>query len=550
MHVPLPVGSTFKLGQSTRIYILNGPQELMPEEGLNKAQRKQLAQMEHARLMMEKDKRTAQAQMQAAIGGGGDEGASWGMRDEAIDPSFDLEDVDWRSYGQLNDRQRKLSEKVRSKEYSISNMRIEIERIQAKEKLEAGLTPGQASTIARNETSIAKMTEEISELEDLLNESVRQAMRDKAKERGEEVEEEGAKGRRKRPKGMNEEDLRYLQASDDEDEFFDRTKSRKVRSAADQGGGGNGGGGKQVVEVVSAASLYGEREALLDERKRIEVSIIAESAAQENKPASDHKVEASPSAVASSGSSQEKDALDEYLMNMKEDAHALKMKGLRRDLVEIEARLERVKRLLKIADPDGWMSSQSSKAVAAKSLAAKALQRSIKPEPAAITASKLETFVEEMEEDEEEEKPEPVPAIAPQPLVAPVVDSVKEKGCLVIRKPQNHPTAPTAEASKQIHPKPSNPEVAAAAKLLMAEISGKDTTRGASKPQQRQLPELGSNRKALVADMAADAKASEYIALMERREREIKEIEEEAAWVPPANQDGSGRSALNEKFNY
>lgn len=39
----------------------------------------------------------------------------------------------------------------RQKEYKIKNLQNEIDRIVAKEKLEAGLTPGQTSTLARNE---------------------------------------------------------------------------------------------------------------------------------------------------------------------------------------------------------------------------------------------------------------------------------------------------------------------------------------------------------------------------------------------------------------
>ena len=35
-----------KLGQSSRTFILGGPQDLMPEEGLSRQQRKALAAME------------------------------------------------------------------------------------------------------------------------------------------------------------------------------------------------------------------------------------------------------------------------------------------------------------------------------------------------------------------------------------------------------------------------------------------------------------------------------------------------------------------------
>lgn len=94
--------------------------------------------------------------------------------------------------------------------------------------------------------------------------------------------------------------------------------------------------------------------------------------------------------------------------------------------------------MLKIADPDGWMSVRSIKVVAAKSLAVKALQKSLKTEPAVVIASKVDVFVEEMEEDEEEEGAEVAPAaVEAPPAVDPGVG--KEHGCLMIRKPQNRP---------------------------------------------------------------------------------------------------------------
>lgn len=48
--VCLRVGDTFIFGQSSRMFVLTGPAELMPEEGLNKQQRKQLAMLEAAQV--------------------------------------------------------------------------------------------------------------------------------------------------------------------------------------------------------------------------------------------------------------------------------------------------------------------------------------------------------------------------------------------------------------------------------------------------------------------------------------------------------------------
>ena len=103
----------------------------------------------------------------------------------------------------------------------------------------------------------------------------------------------------------------------------------------------------------------------------------------------------------------------------------------------------------------------------------------------------------------------------------------------MIRKPQKGLAA--KEATKQEVARPSNPEAAEQAKQLMAEMSSQPAQpRGAS--NCKHPPALGANRKALVADMAADAKVNEYLELMERREREMKALdEEEEVWVPPSH---------------
>jgi hypothetical protein len=67
---------------------------------------------------------------------------------------------------------------------------------------------------------IEKLTDEIEDLEEQLNESVRQALRDKIKEKEKAGAKEG-KGS-KRMRGLDEEDKRYLEASDSEDELYDR----------------------------------------------------------------------------------------------------------------------------------------------------------------------------------------------------------------------------------------------------------------------------------------------------------------------------------------
>lgn len=50
------VGDTIKFGQSSRLFILCGPEDLKPAEGLTQSAKKQLAALEYAQRMKDKDR--------------------------------------------------------------------------------------------------------------------------------------------------------------------------------------------------------------------------------------------------------------------------------------------------------------------------------------------------------------------------------------------------------------------------------------------------------------------------------------------------------------
>ncbi|KAF5836383.1 SMAD/FHA domain-containing protein [Dunaliella salina] len=181
VHVPIRVGDTLKFGQSGRLYLLCGPDELLPEEGLTRSQKAQLAQLEYAQRMKERDLKQSAAAMEAALSSG----ASWGMQEDAVEePDEDAIHVDWRAMlaaNKLTEKQLKQAEKIRQKEYKIKNLQTEIDRIVAKEKLEAGLTPGQVSTLARNEQAMEALRDELEDLEEALVDSVKDAVTDRNK---------------------------------------------------------------------------------------------------------------------------------------------------------------------------------------------------------------------------------------------------------------------------------------------------------------------------------------------------------------------------------
>eukprot|EP00877_Chromochloris_zofingiensis_P009069 jgi/Chrzof1/4415/Cz14g12090.t1 len=275
VHVPVRVGDIIRFGQSSRMYVLSGPSDLMPEEGLSRLQRRQLALLEAAQRQKEKDTQIAKIQMEAAISTGG---CTWGMLEDAEEVAGSSMEVDWRKHtlkNKLTEKQEKLVDKIRKREYKINNLRTEMDRISAKEKSEGGLTAGQASTMVRNEKAIEALTEEIEELDEQVNDSIRDSLSDKQKSQT----SQQATTKRKRQADSDDE----YDGSDSEDEFYDRT----VAGGGAAGAAGSGKAakkaavaGKKGVQpaavVESAETLHGKREALLDDKKQLQEAIMAE----------------------------------------------------------------------------------------------------------------------------------------------------------------------------------------------------------------------------------------------------------------------------------
>ncbi|KAG1652378.1 hypothetical protein FOA52_007231, partial [Chlamydomonas sp. UWO 241] len=542
IFVPLPVGSTFKMGQSSRIYVFSGPSDLMPEEGLSRAQKKQLAQMEYSRKMAKKEQEVAKSQMAAVIAGE----VTWGMgaeQDMASMNPEDLSSIDWRVYrgsNELSEKQQKLAERVRSREYKVANLRKEVERIQAKEKAGDGLTPGQSSTMVRNEEAVDKLMQEMEDLEEQLNESVRQALRDKIKAKEVAAGKEGGGGgaggaaKRGRGRGLDEEDERYLEASDSEDEMYDRTR---VASKAGSKKPRKGEMSSAPAVIESAQGLYGKKEVL-----------------------------------------DEVDALDAFMGDMKSKMEVDHLDALRKELADVEAQLARCVRLLKIADPDGWLQPGSKAAVAAKANALQALnderqRRADAARARADAAAALAASTEFAEEFENEDDDAGAGAgggdggaaggaaagtsgdggsdaasaaaaasaggadgVAVGVGVAAPVTSVRPGGCLILKRPGGGSAGTTTTTSHKPRPSvPANADAAAAAVQLIAEFSA---SASAGRAGGHFAP--GSGGGGVAADMALLAAAAE------QRPVEL----DSAEWVPPTDQRGDGRTALNEKFGY
>ncbi|KAK9842408.1 hypothetical protein WJX84_012265 [Apatococcus fuscideae] len=335
-HTPIRVGDVLRFGQSSRLYLYGGPEELMPEEGLTKSQRKQTALIEAKESRKEREAQIAKAQMAQAISGG----VSWGMAGDAADDMDEDElppggPVDWRAYSQTNtltDKQQKLATKLRRLENRVMNLSRELERIRAKQTQYEEMSAGQASTMARNETEIDRSTEEMEDLEETLNESIAESIKSRQRQADRAAGKVVAKKRR-RAADEEDEDAR---GSSDEDEFYDRTvaggQKKQKRQLA-----------KKPPAADDAATIYGRKEALVLERQHLQAQLAREEAAAAaakgsqaatGPQASGAADTAKPADTSEAGGTAADDSLDAFMSSMDrqvevDKVHKLRVEGTR-----------------------------------------------------------------------------------------------------------------------------------------------------------------------------------------------------------------------------
>ncbi|TYI74555.1 hypothetical protein E1A91_D07G208000v1 [Gossypium mustelinum] len=306
-YVDLRVGDVIRFGHSTRLYIFQGPSELMPPE-------KDLKVIREAKIreeMLDREASLRRARAEASLS----DGISWGMGEDAIEEAEDdADEVTWQTYkGQLTEKQEKTRDKIIKRTEKIAHMKKEIDAIRAKDIAQGGLTQGQQTQIARNEQRITQVLEELESLEETLNESIRESI--------------GARGgtTRGKRKGGPEDDEEDI--SSDDDEFYDRTKKKPTVQKV---------GETQSIET--ADSLLDKRDAITEEIEEKKELLLTEK----NKMTSDTGLE-----------TEAGDALDAYMSGLSSQLVLDRTVQIEKELSALQSELDRIFYLLKIADPTG-----------------------------------------------------------------------------------------------------------------------------------------------------------------------------------------------------
>lgn len=304
-YVELHVGDVIRFGHSSRLYILQGPVDLMPPEADLKSIRAAKIQQE----MQDMEASLLRAKVEASLA----DGISWGMQEDAIEEAEDgVDEITWQTYkGQLTEKQEKTREKVMKRLEKIAHMKKEIDAIRAKDIAQGGLTQGQQTQIARNEQRISQIMEELENLEETLNESIRESLGARA-----------GKTTRGKRLGVTEDDEEDYMS--DDDDFYDRTqKPSKKKSGENQ-------------SIETADSLLEKKEAILKEMEDRRNLLLDDDKSVPKRE------------VAEGG-----DALDAYMSSVSSQLAIDKKNKLEKDLASLQSELDRVSYLLKIADPMG-----------------------------------------------------------------------------------------------------------------------------------------------------------------------------------------------------
>lgn len=569
VYTELHVGDVIKFGQSSRLYVFQGPTDLMPPEGDLKKIRSIKIQEE----LQDREASLLRAKQEASVA----DGISWGMAEDAIEEAEeDAEEVTWQTYkGELTERQQKTRDKVIKRIEKIANMKKEIDAIRVKDIPQGGLTQGQQTQIARNEQRTAQILEELESLEETLNESIQESIgarsgKIRSKKKGAVVEDED-------------------EAPSDDDDFYDRAKKPVIKKAGEQ----------QSVET--ADSLLDKKDAIMKEMENKQ-SLINEK----DRNIAAHEGTSDGSSL---DANDDGDPLDAYMTDLSTQLVSDSTMQLQNELSSLQTELDRIQFLLKIADPFGEAAKKREMKVELpkpneaesstsgitefplekkkKTGLAKPTDDSIHPETTSDSV-KEPTKVPEVEKnvtDVSESKASKYTIVKPQWLGAVHDTEMKEN------KKQREDTSDVndsdlfvdykdrKEALVTAVPAEAEPGIEAAAPGLIIR-----------KRKQVEKTKEAEDETSVSTSSSSDAEASvaNAMALLLKHEKGLQALEEEEnsgnlevgsqdtkkgktksrrvlgpekpeflnskpgyeGWVPPKGQSGDGRTSLNDRFGY
>lgn len=574
------VGDLLKFGASTRKYIVNGPEEHRKPEydsvNMEIYRDKLVNRSEEIKKKLEKEEEK--------------HAFSWGMREDAEQPDEQVEQAEEelpdylkkmkkdenfdRKYGDKftanigeseakNSKDAEIMEKIRKKERKIQNMQEENRRIYLKEGAqEDGLTGGQAAAVARNDKSIASLTDEIAQLVG----QIRAKATDRNGAAG-----DGANGSNKRAARENDDDDDVLdlssQTADASTNWRLRKKLQKtVHLTAGSGGVAPGAGAETEQKSLS----YAEIKQQLEEQTQLNAQL------GEQIESTERFITTQESILANTTVARELqgDQIELVVAGDRIADSKASLKKLHNEQASVAMRVSRLQRLLQVATPA--LSSLVTKKTAVADTS-KPVQAAIESaeQVQVVALSARPQFPSNTPQTSTDSALDQVPpAVAAQPMVMgppsknskaslPVVDSTSDdassgnaetdKLSSLVRFIEEEKAAEEAELKRkeQEAKAKSDAKLAQAAAAKSALSCGADTSSAVMKGPAP-APAPPAPRAPHVAPAVKGAARGPAPRPSDDSGRYDNSVLEggEAAWVPPPKQTGDGKTALNAKYGY
>ncbi|OQR98771.1 hypothetical protein THRCLA_06673 [Thraustotheca clavata] len=491
-YTQLRVGDVLVFGESTRIYTLLGPQELMPEEYISH----NLEAMRN-KLIEKKAKKEKEC-----------DGISWGFGEDAEEDSNSEnemdEDIKPKSKKQkdisgdsgpyvssvskdtITEKDKALYTRLQARMQKLENLRTECQRIRSKQNL--GLTDGQQAALDKNEARMQQLQEEIEKLEATLHSKHNQRTSQKAKE------EEKLKGSKKKTETYDS----------DDDDFYDRTKAHANKKHIPL---------SMAPKVYTVESIRANLRELQHQYDTIHAQYL-KNEAQTIAP------------------TEEVDSLEAYLQESNRSLQADQHKKLEAEKARLQSLIDEQNKLLKMATP--------------------ALDKAIPKEP--VSESDQKWFSTEDQPTTSISKPlEPLqspktssnatqPSSKQSPTALIPDEPIASKQSTTDFKPSPSPFKDSILDTKQIS-SPSKESILATKPIPSA---SKERSFDTTVPRP-------SKKRAIALESADESKPKRNRHKQKKPEKVFDEsvLEGgESVWQPPANQTGDGRTALNEKYGY